>query len=264
MIKYTGSLILFLFFTLYAVSQQLFQLAPPFIKYSSVFFMDEVKVSLLFAQPGTIIRYTVNSNEPTENDKEYKEPIQVNKNFTTVKAKVFGKDFTPSETAEVTFVKAGLPLKNIEYPAPDENNTGEGKSTLMDNKGGVSLYSNKTWLGFRQDTVSITISLYKKQKIKSILFDLLQDYDSWIFLPEKAEVYSIIKENGGFEKSGEMNFIPDESNHLRVCKPLIFNFRRKIKTGTIKLQLYLLKRIPDWHPGKGEKSWIFIDEVKVY
>jgi Chitobiase/beta-hexosaminidase C-terminal domain len=264
MIKYTGSLILFLFFTLYAVSQQLFQLAPPFIKYSSVFFMDEVKVSLLFAQPGTIIRYTVNSNEPTENDKEYKEPIQVNKNFTTVKAKVFGKDFTPSETAEATFVKAGLPLKNIEYPAPDESNTGEGKSTLMDNKGGISLYSTKTWLGFRQDTVSITISLYKKQKIKSILFDLLQDYDSWIFLPEKAEVYSIVKENGGFEKSGEMNFVPEKSNHLRICKPHVLRFKRKVKTDKIKLQLYLLKRIPDWHPGKGEKSWIFIDEVKVY
>jgi Chitobiase/beta-hexosaminidase C-terminal domain len=262
--KQTGSLILFLFFTLYAVSQQLFQLAPPFIKYGSVFFKDEVKVSLLFAQPGTIIRYTANGNEPSENDAAYREPIRINKNFTTVKAKVFGKDFLPSETVQATFVKDGLPVMKVEYTAPDENNTGEGPNTLIDNKGGIVPFTNKTWLGFRQDTVSITITLQKKQKVSAVLFNILQDYNSWIFFPAKAEVYGSVNTEVPIDKQGELFFTAKENTDVNVCRPYIIRFKKKVKTDKIKLQLYLLKNIPGWHPGKGEKSWIFIDEVKVY
>lgn len=264
MIKNIASLILFLSFTCCAVSQQLFQLAPPFIKYNSVFFKDEIKVTLLFAQPGTAIRYTTNGKEPTENDAAYKEPLRVNKSFTTVKAKVFGKNFLPSETAEATFIKDGLQLKTVTYNPPDKSYTGQGENTLMDNKGGMTAYTDKTWLGFRQDTVNIIISLSKKQKAGAVLFNLLQDHGSWIFFPEKAEVYIDGKESGGFIKSGEMNFKPEEKKDMNVCKAFTINFKRKIKTDRIKLQLYLLKNIPEWHPGKGRSSWIFIDEVKVY
>lgn len=264
MIRRIALFILFLSFTRCAVSQQSFQLAPPFIKYSSVFFKNEVKVALLFAHAGTVIRYTTNGSEPAENDATYSEPLIINKSFTTVKAKVFGKDFLPSETTEATFIKDGLQLKTVTYNSPDESYTGEGENTLIDNKGGMTAYTNKTWLGFRRDTVSIIISLSKKQKAGAVLFNLLQDYGSWIFFPEKAEVYIAGKENGGFIKSGEMNFKPEEKKDINVCKAFVINFKRKIKTDRIKLQLYLLKNIPEWHPGKGRSSWIFIDEVKVY
>jgi hypothetical protein len=262
--KQAGSLILFLFLTIYAVSQQLFQLAPPFIKYGSVFFKDEVKVALLFAQPGTVTRYTTNGSEPTENDAAYKEPIRINKSFTVVKAKVFGKNFLPSETTEATFIKDGLQLKTVACNNPDETYTGEGENTLMDNKGGIISYTSKTWLGFKQDTINIIISLPKKQKVNAVLFNLLQDYGSWIFFPQKAELYIPEKEGSGFKKSGEINFNPDQKKDISVSKPFLINFKRKVKTDKVKLQLYLLKNIPDWHPGKGQSSWIFIDEVKLY
>lgn len=38
----------------------------------------------------------------------------------------------------------------------------------------------------------------------------------------------------------------------------------KIKTNKLKLVLLPLKKIPDWHPGKGKHAWLFIDEIKVY
>lgn len=262
MMKYSICFIVSLLFLLSAGAQDVFQLAPPLIKYNSVFFLDEVKVVLAFAQPGTVIHYTTNGEEPDENSSSYKEPVIIRKNFTTLKAKVFGKGFLPSKTTQATFVKDGLPLKKVEFSLPNEGYSGEGITTLMDNKGGIPSFMSKTWLGFNQDTVSITISPDKKQNVRAVLFNLLQDYGSWIFFPYKAEAYSTV--NGRIEKQGELLFTSKENMDVSVCRPYLIKFKRRIKTDIIKVQLYLLKKIPDWHPGKGQSSWIFIDEVKLY
>ena len=42
------------------------------------------------------------------------------------------------------------------------------------------------------------------------------------------------------------------------------NRLQKINTQKLKLVLLPLKKIPDWHNGKGNHGWLFIDEIKVY
>ncbi len=247
-----------------AFAQEKFQLAPPMLKYNSVFFADEARVILAFAQPGTIIHYTTHGEEPDENSPVYLKPVIIKNNFITIKAKVFGKNFLPSETVQATFVKDGLPLLKVDFPLPDAKYSGNGPNTLMDNKGGIPNYSNNTWLGFKQDTVTVTITLTKKRETRSILFNLLQDKGSWIFFPYKAEAFSDDKTNAGAVKLGDLFFKPKENTGESICMPYVINFKKKIKASTITLQLYLLKNIPDWHPGKGQSSWIFIDEVKLY
>jgi hypothetical protein len=264
MIKYISFLLLGLLLSVTGKSQQVFQLAPPFIKFSSVFFKTKKVVELSFALAGTVIHYTTNNAEPTEQSPVYSRPLRVSKNFTNIKAKTFGRNFLPSETVKATFIKDGLPLKNVTHSVPDESYTGEGENTLMDNRGGIPVYTSKTWLGFRQDTVSIVIALNKKQRIRAVLFNLLQDYRSWIFFPNKVEVYSGVNTSVTMVKEAEMLFTAREGVDANVSMPFIINFEKAIKTDVIKLQLYLLKQIPDWHVGKGQSSWIFIDEVKLY
>src|SRR5882757_547433 len=95
----------------YCHAQQQFQLAAPLLRYSSSFFKDSAIASLKFEQPGTQIFYTVNNNEPTENDALYQKEIVIKKSPVTLKAKVFGNGFIPSETVRVTFIKEGLKIK---------------------------------------------------------------------------------------------------------------------------------------------------------
>jgi hypothetical protein len=257
------SLLLILIFSSSGGAQELFQLAPPFLKFCSIFFQREAKGSLLFAMAGTEIRYTTNGREPTEHDSVYKRPITVNKNFTTLKAKVFGNNFLPSETVVVNFIKDGLPLKRVEYSVPAKRYMGEGPNTLMDNKGGIPEFTHSTWLGFQQDTVDIIIAVQKKQKISAVLFNLLQNYDAWIFFPQKAELY-YANEKGIFIRNGSMLLAAEEHKDKNACKPFMLKFVSKVNTTHVKLQLHLLKQIPAWHLGKGQRSWIFIDEVKLY
>ncbi len=256
-------------------AQESFSLAPPLMKYPSVFFTKEAKIELFFAEPNTQIHYTINGTDPTENDPIYSTPLSITKNFTTVKAKVFSKIYQPSDAVQATFIKDGLPIKSVECTPPNPKYTSTGATALIDNQGGNTSLSSKTWLGFQTDTVEVVLHFNKKQRVKKVLLNLLQDYGSWIFLPERIEAFSFNDKTQSFQLIGNQVFNQDENVKGAFCTPLmlsassrlggtVIDVSKGIKTDKIKVQLYLVKQIPDWHAGKGGRSWIFIDEIKVY
>ncbi len=245
-------------------AQDTFQLAPPILKYPSVFFTNEAKIEMVFAEPNTEIHFTTNNQDPTEKDAIYKTPLSITESFTTVKARVFSKIYKPSDVVQATFIKDGVPIKSIDCTTPNPKYAGSGATTLMDNKGGSTNISNKTWLGFQTDTVEIVLNFDKKRTVKKVLIDLLQDYGSWIFLPEKIEAYSFDSKTKTYQLIGNQAFNQEKEVKGSFCTPSVIDIKKGVKTDKIKLQLYLVKQIPDWHAGKGNKSWIFIDEVKVY
>ena len=245
-------------------AQESFQLAPPLLKYPSVFFTKEAKIEMAFAEPNTEIHFTTNGAEPTQNDPIYKTPLAITKNFTTVKARVFSKIYQASDVVAATFIKDGLPIKSVECTPPNPKYAGSGAPSLVDNKGGTTNISNKTWLGFQTDTVEVVLNLNKKEKVKKVLVNLLQDYGSWIFLPEKIEAYAFDSKTKTFQLVGNQIFNQEKEVKGSFCTPSVLDVKKGVKTDKIKLQLYLVKHIPDWHAGHGSRSWIFIDEVKVY
>ena len=256
--------ILFLLNIAPITAQETFQLAPPLLTYPSVFFTKEAKINMAFAEAHTQIHYTTNGTEPTENDPIYSQPILIKKNFTTLKAKVFSKIYQPSDVVAVTFIKDGLPIKSVESTPPNPKYMGSGGTTLIDNQGGNTSTSSKTWLGFQTETVDIVLNLNKKHSVKSVLVNLLQSYGSWVFLPERIEAFYFDDKTQSFQLIGNQTFNQDKNVNTPFCTPSVIEFKKGIKTDKIKLTLYPLKQIPDWHAGHGQKGWLFIDEIKVY
>lgn len=255
-------LLLLLFFVQYSFSQQQFQLAPPMLKYKSAFFSGTTSFEVIFNQPGAEIRYTLNGNEPTESDLLYSAPVPIS-NKTKVKVKAFGKNFLPSETVNAEFIKDGIKISKIAFSEPNEYYAKSKADILNDNIGGIVNYRNGTWLGYENDTVTIDIDLKKKETINSVLISLLQDENSWIFLPEQLLVYYYSDKQKKFILLGKEQF-----EHItpgsKQCTMQVIRPPQKIKTGKLKLALLPLKKIPAWHQGKGNHGWLFIDEIKVY
>jgi hypothetical protein len=258
--------ILTIFFLHIAVAsaQDTFQLAPPLLKYPSVFFTKTATIDIQFAEPNTQICYTLNGQDPTENDPIYTHPLSISTNFITVKARVFSKNYKPSDVVEATFIKDGLPIKSVESSTPNPKYKGSGASTLIDNKGGITAISSKTWLGFQTDTVEIILNLTKKEKVKKVFLNLLRDYGSWIFLPEKIDAYFYNDKTKSFQILDNQVFNQEKNLNGSFYTPSVLEAKKSVKTDKIKIQLHLLKSMPAWHAGKGQKSWIFIDEIKVY
>jgi hypothetical protein len=186
MVKLICSVILLFPCGLFA--QDSLQLTPPIIKYNSIFFSKQTRVELAFAYPNTAIHYTLNQEEPTIADPIYKKPIRIQKNLTTLKAKVFGNPFLPSETVTATFIKDGKKISMIHRTEPHPKYAAAGPLALFDLKGGNVDVGTNTWLGYNCDTVKIELTIAKSQRVESLLFNFLQHENAWVFLPEEISI----------------------------------------------------------------------------
>ena len=245
-------------------AQKAFQLAPPMLKYHSIFFKTSEMVSMQFAQRGTKIFFTLNGKEPTQNDSYYNKPILIQKTLTTLKAKVFGNGFLPSETVAVTFIKDGLKIKSVEATGPNEKYPGNGPQTLFDNEGGMASNQSKNFMGYQTDSVVINVSLEKKQKITSVLLDFLRDYGSRVFLPQSMRVYYFDDIKNEFRLLAEKEIVADSSQQSSATVFELLNANKKALSDKIKIVLKPLSSIPAWQSGKGQHGWMFIDEIKIY
>ncbi len=255
----------------FSLAQDGFQLARPFVKYESVFFKDSAKLELKFAQRGAKIYYTTNhkmlsekSKEPSEKSFLYKNPIIFKTLFTTIKAKVFSKEFQPSETIELSFAKEGKQIKKISTSSPNNKYPGSGDSALFDNKGGIENLNSKTWMGFDADSINLIVELSKKEAVGSVLISFLQNEDSWIFLPELILISCFDESKNLFLPFGKEVIFNKENSSSKINFRLIFPDLKNIKSRKLMIQIMPVKKIPDWHPGKGQHAWCFIDEIKVY
>ncbi len=76
----------------------------PRIEPSATTFKNEIKVRIWVNFLGSTIRYTTDGKEPDEDSPEFKETLTLTET-TTVKARVFKKNWLPSPVVQATFVK---------------------------------------------------------------------------------------------------------------------------------------------------------------
>ena len=251
----------FLLFALCIQAQDRYQLAPPLISYSSAFFKDSMAVQLRFNQPGAEIRYTLDGKEPGKRSQLYKAPVIIRQPG-TLKVKSMGKGFTASETISISFEKMGLPVKEISYSRPSDYYASLPKNVLFDGVGGNSNYRSGNWLGYDSDTATIHIELEKTSRISDILLNLLQDENSWIFLPEQILAYYQDSATGKFLPFAKETF-QHEGPATRACSLRHLEASAPVVTRQILLEIQVLKKMPDWHASKGSHAWLFIDEIIV-
>ena len=245
-----------------ARAQDSFQLAPPVLRYPSVFFSKSLPVTMEFAMAGTHIHYTRNGQEPTEHDPLYSRPIVLKNKLSTLKARVFGNDFWPSEVVEAQFYRQGLPIIKINQSAPQERYSGSGPNTLIDGLGGLSASDSKTWMGF-QDTVLLSLTLAKPARVKQVLLEVLQNQGAWIFMPQQVAVYAAEKGSNKLVLIGTklLNTGKDDQNG---CRTILIDLDRKVKTRQVIVKVYPLPKLPEGHPGADKPAWLFLDEINVY
>ena len=145
-----------------------------------------------------------------------------------------------------------------------EVNVYDRPATLIDNKGGQPAIGNSTWLGYQDDSVDVVLTLQKASKVKKVLVDLLEDHGSWVFLPEKIEVFYLVPGTGERRSFGKLLTSAEKVLPGARCEYRIIEADQPIITNNLIVRLSVLKSMPATHPGSGMKSWIFIDEIKVY
>ena len=241
-------------FSCNASAQDRIQLAAPQTASTKVFFQNSACISFDFRQTGAVIRYTLNGDEPGMNSSIYNEPICVS-GSAIIKAKSFLNGLIPSESVSVKCIKISDAIKSISGTAPREPYNKNGLLTISDKLPGEQ-NSRERWLGFQSDTVEWKIDFSKKQKLKKLHISLLRVQNAWIFYPLKMELLTFGGKTLGLGFFNSNTGPADDESRI-----FSFPLDRKLKGVIIRFQNY--SSIPDWHPGKGNKPWLFADEIAV-
>lgn len=256
-----GKLILFLILAVQCLcAQKQYQLAPPIATFESVFFQKKMALAFKFEQPGTLIRYTTDGGEPNDASQPYRQPLVISKHLTIIKAKSFGDGLIPSETLTVQFFSTGHKIATLNTSAPNPKYTGNGAYALKDNKSSGTNHNDPAWLGFDGDSVIIDLSLEKYSDVSRLLLHILNNQGAWIFLPEKIDVYQVDGNNPVLVSSKSFETMKEPGTEVQA---LMVDFP-VTRAKEFRIVVFPVKSIPPWHPGKGNKGWFFMDEIKLY
>ena len=246
---------LFFFLMLVNVARtQTLQLAPPQTPVTRLLLKGKKAVTFGFRMHNTSIRYTTDGSDPDGQSAVYQHPLEVSKPG-VIKARSFGEGFLPSDpvTVQVLALQTGF-IDSMVLSVTPEKYPARGWRTLCDGQLGNENF-REAWLGFDVPEVSFHCFFNKKKRLRQVSVSLLRQQDAWIFLPRVIEV---LDEKGRpiarHEPAGAGQERPPGFEMVQIPLPAK-------KYRSLTLRLTALKALPDWHDGKGNPGWIFVDEV---
>ncbi|HNW74322.1 MAG TPA: GH92 family glycosyl hydrolase [Bacteroidales bacterium] len=221
-------------------------------------FIDSTLVILSCALPGIDIHYTLDGSEPTLKSSRYLRPMVLRKT-TTLKACAIGKDSPKSLPIEARFIKIPKDRKiELKTKYANQYNAG-GDLALIDILRGDKDFHTGLWQGYEGVDIVATVAFDEIKSFKKISLGCLQDQRSWIFMPLSVTFFISVDGNT-FEEAGTVVNDIDERNEEIVIKDFTVNLKGK-KAKYIRVIAKNRGICPAWHPGKGEKAWIFADEI---
>jgi len=215
--------------------------------------------------PGVTIRYTLDGTEPdTVKGMAYDQSFKANET-SVVKARACKDTWYCSDVFEVTCFVEGIKPQHIELLGPaDPQYPGEGAQSLVDGRKGVSdVLKEPSWLGYRNQPFIAGFDFEgQAPTLRRIVLSYARNLGAYSFPPEEIEVWA-------GESKNQLKLIkkvkveqPKEYEALKVdalsipLEPAAHQFYKVVAKPVAKL--------PKWHSGKGEKGWVFIDEMFFY
>lgn len=245
-------------------TQELLQLSPPVVKVEqNLEGQEEIRFKHSF--PGALIRYTIDGREPDSTDASLYEGPIVPTHYAIVKARAFRENWLGSEVATTTYFPRSIPIKEARLlTEPNPKYRGSGAPGLIDSKKGFAgNFLSPFWIGFRQNIFSALF--YPEDPalpINAITLSYLQNIGSYIMVPSSVEVWGganaahlqLLKRVNPELPAG---YAPNEIKGLDISIPASTFPCYKIVARPVA-------SLPAWHQGKGDRAWVFLDEVYFY
>ena len=238
------------------------KLTAPVLQNEEQIITKPVALKLKHYINGVTIRYTLDGTEPDSlKSPVYNTDVTISKNV-QLKAKAYKPGWYSSDITENYFYAAKYkPDSVIHLLPPDEQYKDAKNKTLIDLVKGNNSFRSGKWVAFRQNKMEALLIFNQPSEISSITMSSLIDIGGYIMPPQSIEVW-------GGDESKKLKLlgriIPEQP---AMVKPSYQKgFEVKFNTATvkyIKVVAVPVAKLPKWHPGKGDRGWIFTDEVFV-
>lgn len=145
-------------------------------------------------------------------------------------------------------------------PAPNESYPGTGVMALTDGLLGSPVHGDGLWMGWWGPDVEVVIDLATEQSVSRVSVNFLQSVRSWIVLPT---VVGAAWSSDGVQWSApqlQRHDIPVTREGAFV-EPYQFDLPAESRARFVKVTARNAGMLPQGHPGAGQPSWLFADEI---
>jgi hypothetical protein len=136
-----------------------------------------------------------------------------------------------------------------------------GTNSLIDGIKGGNEFRTGDWQGFYGTDVKAEVTFDSPRNLSQFGVSVIRDQKSWIFFPSQIEI-EVSADGKTFQKLAPIQIKkadPTDKNPENI-EFVIDSY----KPSAIKAIRYTIKNpgvCPDWHLGKGNKTWLFLDEL---
>ncbi|TKK69207.1 hypothetical protein FC093_07780 [Ilyomonas limi] len=240
------------------------KLNPPVVENEEQVISKAEPLRLKHYVNGTTIRYTLDGTEPDSiHSPVYNSNVMLDNNV-TVKAKAYKKGWISSDIIEQHFYKSSYePDSAVLLTQPDKSRAASGAKTLIDLQKGSLNFGDGKWLGYRDKPVLATFYFPQTITAKNISFSMLENVDAYIFPPQQITVWA---STDGKQWKTLGNITPKQPEQKDKDANRLISAECTFPPTAlqyIKFEAKPVEALPAWHRGKGDKGWVFMDEVFV-
>jgi len=139
--------------------------------------------------------------------------------------------------------------------------TAGGDYALADGFRGSYEFTDGRWQGYEGEDVIATVDLGSVKPVSKIWAGFLQQTGSWIFMPVSVEYFTSM--DGKTFKWVAQRKSPvgekAEGTEIRDFAVTLKNARARY----VRIHAHNRGVCPVWHPGAGQKAWLFVDEIGI-
>lgn len=224
-------------------------------------FKNSLPVQIKHPINGVEIRYTTDGSEPDSiNSPLYDKGIEI-KDAVTLKAKAYKSGWYGSDILSFDFFQSRFKPDSIAFIiAPSEKYKGDGAKTLTDSQLGNNDIQSGKWIGYN-DNLALMLFFKEQTPIKSVSFHIMKKVPSHILPPQELEIW------GGTDEKN-LRLLKTIKNPMPVKDEADAFIKMDAKfesqpISCIKITGKNFKKLPEWHPAKGQPAWVFLDEILV-
>jgi predicted alpha-1,2-mannosidase len=231
-------------------------LAAPFLVSESDRFRDPLEIELASGEADAEIRYSRRPGEWLR----YEGPIEISEP-TRLRFRA-EKGVLRSPVVESYLHRIPNDWTVDLESVPNPQYTAGGPLALIDGLRGDPNWRTGGWLGFQYADFRATVDLGTVRPVRRAGASFLQEQRSWIWMPAEV-VVSISTDGAKFREVARLtaDVAPDAPG---IAKRDVVS---KLPDGStaryVRIDAKSYGTIPDWHPGKGDGAFIFIDEILI-
>ncbi len=229
----------------------------PIINADKKSFRDSLIVEIMSINPKDKIEYYYHVYDDVHNRTDSPSILKI-ENSTTLNAFAINSNGERSNSVLAEFFKvpSGISVRIISKYA--KQYTGGGDEALIDLERGEKNWRLGKWQGYKGQDFEAIVNFGKLQLVKEVKAGFIQDVQSWICFPTEVE-FEISSDGINFTSVGIVNTNMNiESKEVEI-KDFGIGINQEVRYVRVKAKSY--GKLPPWHPGAGDPSWIFIDEI---